>query len=80
MTLEELRNFTRAQPFRPFVLHLADGGQVVVRHPEFLAIEPSGQTIKVYQPDDSVNDIDLALITDLEIKSAAKGSGGRSKT
>ncbi len=79
MTLEELRTFSRAQPFRPFVLHLADGGQVVVRHPEFLAVEPSGQAIKVYQPDDSVKLVDLALVTDLEIKSAAKGSGGRAK-
>ena len=80
MTLEELRAFSRAQPFRPFVVHLADGGQVVVRHPEFLVIEPGGQTIKIYQPDESVNDIDLALVTDVQIKSTAKGSGGRSKT
>jgi hypothetical protein len=80
MTLEELRNFSRAQPFRPFVLHLSDGGQVMVRHPEFLLIEPSGQTIKVYQPDETVKVVDLAVVTELEIKSTAKGSGGRSKT
>jgi hypothetical protein len=80
MTLEELRNFSKAQPFRPFVLHLADGKQVVVRHPEFLAIEPSGKAIKVYQPDDTVSVVDLASVTDLEIKTTAKGSGGRSKT
>jgi hypothetical protein len=80
MTIEELRRFSRAQPFRPFVIHLADGGQVVVRHPEFLAVEPSGRAIKVYQPDDSVKVVELALVANVEIKSAAKGSGGRSKT
>jgi len=40
---------------------------------------PSGRTLSVYQPDDTVNVIDLLLVTDLEVKPAANGSGKRRK-
>ena len=29
---------------------------------------PSGRTVVVYQPDDSLNIVDMLLVTDLEIK------------
>ena len=35
MTIEKLKSVYLAQPFRPFVLHLADGRQIPVQHPEF---------------------------------------------
>lgn len=31
MTIEKLRDFYYAQPFRPFVIHLADGREIPVR-------------------------------------------------
>jgi hypothetical protein len=67
MTTDQLRNVWKAEPFRPFVIHLADGRQVKVGHPEFLTRSPSGRSIIVYQPDDSFNVIDLLLVTDLEV-------------
>ncbi len=69
MTAEQLRNVWKAVPFRPFVIHLADGRQVDVVHPDFLSRSPSGRTIIVQQPDDSFNVIDLLLFTDLEVNS-----------
>ena len=66
MTVEQLRNVHHAQPFRPFVMHLADGRDIPVRHPDFLATAPNGRTVGVYQPDNSFNMIDLLLVTDLE--------------
>ena len=75
MTTDQLRQLWRAQPFRPFTIHLADGRNVPVRHAEFLMPSPSGRTIIVYQPDDSFNVIDLLLVTDLEV-----GSNGRGRT
>jgi hypothetical protein len=69
MTTNELQNAWKAQPFRPFVLHLADGRQIKVVHPDFLNRSPSGRTVIVYQPDESWNVIDLPLVTDLEIRS-----------
>ena len=73
MTTDQLRQLWRAQPFRPFTIHLADCRNVPVRHAEFLMPSPSGRTIIVYQPDDSFNVIDLLLVTDLEVSSNGRG-------
>ena len=45
MTLEKIREAWAARPFRPFAIHLADGRSVFVRHPEFLAMAPSGRVL-----------------------------------
>jgi hypothetical protein len=68
MTIERLHEVFRAQPFRPFAIHLADGRVAPVLHREFMASVPTGRTIVVMQPDESVNIIDLLLVTDLEFK------------
>jgi len=72
MTIQQLRELWKAEPFRPFTIHLADGREIPVRHREFLMPSPSGRTMIVYQPDDSFNVIDLLLVTDLEV---AAGNG-----
>lgn len=68
MTSERLREACEAQPFRPFVFHLADGREVPVLSREFILTVPSGRTVVVCQPDDTMNIIDLLLITDLEFR------------
>ena len=68
MTIERVRELYDMQPFRPFVIHLADGREIPVVHREFMLTAPSGRTIVVCQPDDRLNIIDLLLVTDLEIK------------
>ena len=55
-------------PFQPFIIHLADGRQIPVRHREFMASSPRGRTIVVYDQDDSFNIIDSLLVTSLENK------------
>ena len=80
MTIKQLRNVYNAQPFRPFVIHLADGRHVPVLHREFIMAVPSGRTLVVCQPDDTVNIIDLLLVTDLELKPTPNGTGKRRKT
>jgi hypothetical protein len=79
MTIQELRNLYSAQPFRPFVIHLADGRAIPVHHREFMMTVPSGRTIFVAQPDDTVNIIDLLRVTDIELKPAPNGPGRRRK-
>lgn len=68
MAIERVRALYSAQPFRPFVIHLADGREIPVYHREFLSSAPSGRTLVVFQPDDTMNIIDLLLVTDLEIR------------
>ena len=80
MTIEQMKTFYNAQPFRSFIIHLADGRSIPVNHREFIMSAPSGRTIVVYQPDDSMNVIDLLLVTDLEVKPAASTSGQRVQT
>ena len=80
MTIEQIRNLYSAQPFRPFVIHLADGREVPVVHRDFIMAVPSGRTVLVCQPDDTLNIIDLLLVTDVELKRAGNGSGKRRKS
>ncbi len=75
MTIAQLRDLCSAQPFRPFVLHLADGRKVGVGHPEVVAAAPGGRAITVHQPDDTMDVVDLISVTDLEIKSPNRRAG-----
>ena len=68
MTIERLKELYEATPFKPIVIHLADGREIPVRHRDFIMAIPSGRTIYVAQPDDTVNIIDLLLVTDVELK------------
>jgi hypothetical protein len=74
MTIDRLKELYDAQPFKPFVIHLADGRDIPVRHRDFIMAAPSGRTIVVVQPDDSMNIIDLLLVTDVELKPTRNGS------
>lgn len=77
MTIERIRDLLNLQPFRPFVMHLADGREIPVHHREWIVAVPSGRTLVVVQPDDSMNIIDLVLVTDVEIKRGRNGSSGK---
>ncbi len=70
MTIDEVRNLYQAVPFRPFLMHLPDGREIPVVHRDFIIASPNGQTVIVYQPDNSFNIIDLALVTALAGTSA----------
>jgi hypothetical protein len=80
MTSERVRDLLRAEPFQRFIIHLADGREIPVMHREFMAVGPSGRTATVHQPDDSLNIIDLLLVTDLEMirqTRSRRRNGGR---
>ena len=77
MTIERLKELYEAQRFRPFVIHLADGRELPVQHRDFIMAVPSGRTIIVAQPDDTVNIIDLLLVTDVELKPHRNGARKR---
>jgi hypothetical protein len=77
MISEQVRAAYTAEPFQPFVIHLADGRQIPVSHREFMLSAPSGRTAVVFQPDDTMNIIDLLLVTDLEFKPRPRTNGKR---
>lgn len=75
MTIEQVRAAYDAQPFQPFILHLADGRQIPIKSREFILPPPTGRTIVVYLPDKAFHIIDLLLVTDLEF--AVPTNGGK---
>jgi hypothetical protein len=77
MTIEPIRAVYKARPFQPFVLHLADGREIPVHHPDLIISVPSGRTLFVVQPDDTTNIIVLLLVTDIEMKAAGNSTGKR---
>jgi hypothetical protein len=76
MTVEQLRLWHQAQPFTPFVVHLADGAKIPVPHREFLSHSPSGRTVIIHGEGESMSVIDLLLVTRLEIDSVRSGQNG----
>lgn len=80
MTIERLRQVYEAQPFQPFIIHLADGREIPVLSREFILAPPTGRTVVVWQPEnDALNIIDLLLVTNLEIKQGRNGRRQRRK-
>lgn len=67
MTIDQVRKLHRAQPFRPFEIHLADSRSLMVDHPELLAVIPPGRTIVVGLPDGTAEIVDSLLVTSLKL-------------
>ena len=71
MTIQQPRDAQRANPFRPFTVHMADGRAFPVPHPDFLSMSPTGRTVIIYQEDDEFSILDLLLMTKIQIVQAA---------
>ena len=67
MKADYFRRHLHAEPFRPFKIHMADGGCLPVEHADFVAMAPSGRELTVYLPDNSVHFVEMVMITRLEI-------------
>ena len=67
MRIKEMQSPYRAQPFQPFVVHLADGRGIRVDHPELMALSPTGRTAVVYGKDGAFEVIDVLLAISLEL-------------
>jgi hypothetical protein len=76
MKIEEVRKLLHAEPFRPFLIHVADGGRIPVKHEDFVALAPTGREMIVYQPDGMWQVIDVLLVTWLQV--IAKNGSKRS--
>jgi hypothetical protein len=69
MKVDDIRKLLHAEPFRPFFVHLADGGRLLVKHPDFVALAPSGREMLVFRHDrpDDYQAVDIMLVTRLEV-------------
>jgi hypothetical protein len=78
MTSDQLKSLHEARPFKPFVIHMADGTSVPVNHPELLLRTQGGRTAIVNTEGEKVSIIDLLLVTRLTFQSE-NGSRQRKK-
>jgi hypothetical protein len=56
---------------------LANGRQIPVHHRKLIIAAPSGRTLIVVEPDDTMHIIDLLLVADIELKLRRNGSSGK---
>lgn len=72
MTIDKFRELVHAQPFVPFVMHLADGRRIAVAHQDFVSASESGRVVHVFHgPGDASSFIDIMLVTALELNPGA---------
>ena len=76
MTTDQLDAVHKAQPFRPFTIHLADGSSHNVPNPELLWRTPGGRTVFVSGGGEVVAIIDRLLVTKI---TTGHGKGPRRK-
>jgi len=75
MTIEQVRELYEAAPFRPFSVHLPDGRQIAVEHPELVSFSRSGRLLVVTHADDSESIVDLLLVSDISVKAPGRPHG-----
>lgn len=78
MHIDELRKAQRSEPFKQFVLNLADGRKFKIPHQEFLALPPEGRrSAIVFLPgDQGFEVIDPTLVASLSIGGERPQSNG----
>jgi hypothetical protein len=76
MTNEQVRALWKAQPFRPFALHVADGRSFHVPHSEFLSLDPRGRIAIVWDQSGTFNVVDVMLVKDIEVPVESQKDNG----
>ena len=77
MDIAGIREALLRQPFEPFVMRLADGRSLPVRHREFAAVHP--RRVVVISDDGSWSVVEPLLVVSLEYdKPRGKGGGNGS--
>jgi hypothetical protein len=69
MTIEQFHAAMTRRPFVPFVIHLADGDRLPVRHPEHIAMSPGGRTVIVFGEGEAFSILDFLHVTRLDVES-----------
>jgi hypothetical protein len=80
MTIEQLRKLLQARPFVPFDIHIGDGRSLPVEHPECVGQSPAGRTIGVGLADETIEIVDMLLVTSLKPRPNGAARRGRHRT
>lgn len=77
MQAPEIKQLLEKAPFEPFTIHMANGKQFVVDHPEIVAFSVDKKTLAVALRSGGFAQLDLRLATHTD--PAAKPSRGRKR-
>ena len=69
-----IQELLHQKPFRPFILHLADGRAFDVPHTDFICISRNARRVIVENEDNSFEIIDVPLINSAEVKPTAEAA------
>jgi hypothetical protein len=69
-----IREAIHQRPFRPFTLRLADGRELFVPHPDFVAVAPNGRRVVVFQGE-AMTILEPLLVVSLEYPSPEQTTG-----
>jgi len=75
MRISEIRDMLRKQPFRPFVIHLADGREFPIEHVDFLLFSRSDRSFVVAELEGGYEIIDPMMVTSLSVSEATAEPG-----
>lgn len=76
MTTNRLDQLIHAATFQPFAIHIADGRELSVPHPDFIAYRQGGRVAVVLRDDDTASYLDVLAITELETRPPASAAPG----
>ena len=80
MDVAGVREALRREPFEPFMMRLADGRSLEVRHPEFVAISPRRIIVIADDEAGSWSVVEPLLIVSLDYRTEnPKGGNGAQK-
>jgi len=68
---EGIKEIIKKQPFRPFVIKMANGATFEVSHPEFFAVSPSFRRIFLVLDEEHSEVIDTLMIESVRVKESA---------
>jgi hypothetical protein len=68
MTIEEIKQAKDVRPFQSFLIHLADGRELSVTHPDGIAWNPGSRRIVVCGVPSGWEIIDTSLIVSLSVR------------
>jgi hypothetical protein len=73
MRIDELKKVKDRRPFQPFLIRMADGREIPVKHPDAVAWDPDQIRIAVCGvPGGGTEILDVALVTSLSIPAPAQ--------
>jgi len=82
MTVEHLRECVRRQPFETFAIHLNDGREIAVSHPDYISLPPDNRatTIIVWGNNDTFQFVSVRNIASVESRGQAPAFPQRPKS